>query len=162
MAGNNCWGTPMWVPTSRFSVSSVGAPLCGCPCTPLCGCPVDDTFQKGTHAGVPLPASDAAPQPASQPEPRRVSPNQKFNATIGDVMDWFKTMTTNEYIRGVKNLGWEPFNGRLWQRNYYEHIIRNDFAYDGIAAYIIQNPDRWLDDIYFPTENSRGEPGAWA
>lgn len=94
---------------------------------------------------MPLPASDAA----SQPEPRHVSPNQKFNATIGDVMDWFKTMTTNEYIRGVKYLQWEPFNGRLWQRNYYEHIIRNEFAYDRIAEYIMQNPDKWMDDEYF-------------
>ena len=41
------------------------------------------------------------------------------------VVQWFKTITTNEYIRGVKTLGWQPFNGKLWQRNYYEHIIRN-------------------------------------
>jgi putative transposase len=43
--------------------------------------------------------------------------NIKYGATIGDAMDWFKTMTTNEYIRGVKTWGWEPFNGKLWQRN---------------------------------------------
>jgi hypothetical protein len=31
--------------------------------------------------------------------------NKKYNATIGDAFDWFKTMTTNEYIRRVKTLG---------------------------------------------------------
>jgi hypothetical protein len=45
--------------------------------------------------------------------------NKKYNATIGYVMNWFKTMITNEYIRGVKTLNRKPFNGKLWQRNYW-------------------------------------------
>ena len=40
------------------------------------------------------------------------------------MVDAFKSITTVEYIRGIKNLGWQPFFGKLWQRNYYEHIIR--------------------------------------
>ncbi len=44
------------------------------------------------------------------------------------MMDWFKTMTTNEYIRGVKQLGWERFDRKLWQRNYDDHIIRNEIS----------------------------------
>ena len=62
------------------------------------------------------------------------------------VVQWFKTMTTNEYIRGVKTLGWQPFNGKLWQRNYYEHIIRNDESYQRISEYIINNPKNWEKD----------------
>ncbi len=72
--------------------------------------------------------------------------NKKYGATIGDAMDWFKTMTTNEYIRGVKTLKWERFNGKLWQRNYYERIIRNNQSYQRIAKYIINNPSKWPDD----------------
>ncbi|MCU0430935.1 MAG: hypothetical protein MUF42_13305 [Cytophagaceae bacterium] len=34
------------------------------------------------------------------------------------MVQWFKTMTTNEYIHGVKQHHWPPFNGKLWQRNY--------------------------------------------
>lgn len=64
------------------------------------------------------------------------------------VVQWFKTMTTNEYIRGVKNLGWPPFNGKLWQRNYWEHIIRNEQSYQRISAYIIKNPEKWADDKF--------------
>ncbi|HUW18814.1 MAG TPA: hypothetical protein VMW16_05890, partial [Sedimentisphaerales bacterium] len=46
--------------------------------------------------------------------------------TVGDIVNWFKTMTTNQYIRGVKRNRWSPFAGKLWQRNYYERIIRNE------------------------------------
>jgi len=56
-------------------------------------------------------------------------------------MDWFKTMTTNEYIRGVKTQGWKPFNGKLWQCNYYEHIIRDEDSHQRIVYYIRNNPD---------------------
>ncbi len=56
-------------------------------------------------------------------------------------------MTTNEYIRGVKTLGWLPFPGKLWQRNYYEHIIRNEPSLHRIRQYIANNPLQWaLDD----------------
>ncbi|MDR3218324.1 MAG: hypothetical protein LBU22_04980 [Dysgonamonadaceae bacterium] len=65
------------------------------------------------------------------------------------VVQWFKTMSTNEYIRGVKTLGWSPFNKKLWQRNYYDHIIRNDQSYQNISDYISNNPMKWMDDKFF-------------
>lgn len=65
------------------------------------------------------------------------------------VFQWFKTMSTNEYIRGVKNNNWIPFDGKLWQRNYWEHIIRNDQSYQKISDYIINNPSKWNDDTLF-------------
>lgn len=64
-------------------------------------------------------------------------------------VQWFKTMSTNEYIRGVKNLGWEPFNGKLWQRNYWEHIIRDEQSYQRISEYIINNPKNWNNDKFY-------------
>jgi REP element-mobilizing transposase RayT len=67
------------------------------------------------------------------------------------VIQWFKTMTTNEYIRGVKTLDWMPFNKKLWQRNYYEHIIRNEQSHQNIFNYIIHNPEKWEDDNFFRT-----------
>jgi REP element-mobilizing transposase RayT len=63
-------------------------------------------------------------------------------------MQWFKTMTTNEYMRGVKQKCFQPFSGKLWQRNYYEHIIRNDQVYQAVCQYIEQNPHRWHLDRY--------------
>ncbi len=55
-------------------------------------------------------------------------------------------MTTNEYIRGVKQFGWQRFEGKLWQRNYYEHIIRNEQSYLKISEYIMNNPKNWEGD----------------
>jgi REP element-mobilizing transposase RayT len=52
-------------------------------------------------------------------------------------------MTTNEYIRGVKQRGWKPFPGKLWQRNYWEHIIRDDDELNRIREYIGNNPIQW-------------------
>jgi hypothetical protein len=74
----------------------------------------------------------------------RVAPTK----TIGDMMDAFKSITTVEYIRGVKNLGWQRFNGKLWQRNYHDHIIRNAQSYVNISEYIINNPAKWGDDKF--------------
>ncbi len=49
--------------------------------------------------------------------------------TIGDRMHAFKSITTVEFIQGVKTWGWQTFDGKWWQRNYYEHIIRNEQSY---------------------------------
>jgi putative transposase len=65
------------------------------------------------------------------------------------VIQWFKTMSTNEYIRGVKNNNWVPFDGKLWQRNYWEHVIRNDNSYQKISEYIINNPSKWNEDTFY-------------
>ena len=65
------------------------------------------------------------------------------------MIQWFKTMSTNEYIRNVKNNHWKPFNKKLWQRNYYEHIIRNEKSYLHISEYIKTNPLKWQNDKYY-------------
>jgi hypothetical protein len=70
------------------------------------------------------------------------------NKTIGDMMDAYKSITTVEYIRGVKTMGWKRFDGKIWQRNYYENIIRNEQSYNNISNYIINNPSRWEEDKF--------------
>ncbi len=55
-------------------------------------------------------------------------------------------MTTNEYIRGVKKNGWAVFPGKLWQRNYWEHIVRDHDELQKIRNYIIHNPQNWFND----------------
>lgn len=65
---------------------------------------------------------------------------------LGDIIEWYKTMTTNAYINGVKNNQWGSFNERFWQRNYYEHIIRNEDELNRIRQYIIDNPMKWDED----------------
>lgn len=63
--------------------------------------------------------------------------------SLGRVVQGFKSKTTHEYIGGVKQMGWTPFSGKLWQRNYYDHIVRNDEELNRIREYISDNPRRW-------------------
>ena len=71
-------------------------------------------------------------------------------APLQKVVQWFKTMTTNEYIRGVKDRAWAPFPGRLWQRNYYEHVIRDEGDLAAVREYIAYNPAKWGEDAENP------------
>jgi len=66
--------------------------------------------------------------------------------TLGEIVNWFKTITTNQYIHGVKQNAWPSFPGRLWQRNYYEHIIRNETELKRFRRYIADNPANWQTD----------------
>lgn len=96
-------------------------------------------INEGAHVGAPLRDvvndSDLVENVSGSP--------------LSNVVGWFKTMSTNEYIRGVKQLGWPPFDRKLWQRNYYEHIIRNDQSLCEISNYIINNPACWPNDKFF-------------
>ena len=51
------------------------------------------------------------------------APDLAGQVSLTDVMRWFKTQTTNRYIRGVKQLGWERFDGHLWQPGFHERIV---------------------------------------
>lgn len=42
-----------------------------------------------------------------------------------------------------------PTMGKIWQRNYYEHIIRNEASYNKIADYIVNNPTNWQVDKFY-------------
>ncbi|MGQ9915173.1 MAG: transposase [Thermogutta sp.] len=68
------------------------------------------------------------------------------DSTVGDIVGAFKSRTTVGYIRGIERFDWVPFRGRLWQRNYFEYIIRNDNDLDRIREYIVSNPLRWTLD----------------
>ncbi len=77
---------------------------------------------------------------------------------LGMIVAWFKTMTTNACIRGVKERGWSPFRSRLWQRNYYEHIIRGEKSLDAIREYIAGNPANWAADRENPAALIAAKP----
>jgi putative transposase len=66
--------------------------------------------------------------------------------TLGDLVGAFKSIAAVEYIRGVKTKAWPQFRHRLWQRNYYEHVIRNEADLNRVRRYIDENPVRWVFD----------------
>ncbi|MEW6686632.1 MAG: transposase [Candidatus Edwardsbacteria bacterium] len=84
------------------------------------------------------------------------APTEKLS--LSNVVQRFKSLTTKKYIDGIKQNNWQTFNKRLWQRNYYEHIIRNEDELNRIRKYIQinllkwqfdrENPDRIKDRFY--------------
>ena len=76
------------------------------------------------------------------------------NASLADVIGVFKSISTVEYIRNVSKNNWQKFDKKLWQRNYHEHIIRNEESYYKICEYIEQNPVKWGIDKLNPLNTS--------
>jgi putative transposase len=87
----------------------------------------------------------------------RVRPGTNLRKAV----QWFKTMTTNGYIQGVRQSGWPAFSGRLWQRNYFERVIRDETELGRIRAYIAANPANWKEDAENP-EHAEGNGGEHA
>jgi len=104
------------------------------------------------HGIIILVGADPCVCPDEIGQPQMIAPR----LSLPDVVHRFKTMTTKRYIDGVKKFGWTPFRRRLWQRNYYEHIIRNDHALQRIREYIWTNPLRWHLDRENPNRSRFG------
>ena len=79
-------------------------------------------------------------------QPQGVAPTK---LSLSDCVHRFKTITTKRYIDAVKNNSWKPFKGRLWQRNFYDHILRDENELNRIREYIRYNPMRWEEDEYY-------------
>jgi putative transposase len=96
------------------------------------------------HGIVILPDGVTAPRAGASVEPgKTITINVP---TLGDVMKAFKSSTTVEYIQGVKAMSWPAFHQKLWQRNYYDHVIRDGTDLDRVRRYIDENPVRWAFD----------------
>ena len=124
--------------------SDVGAALRGRPHGPI------DVGQSGAsdtgegQARRPAPDEGQARRPApDEGQARRPAPTVTGTPSLPDFVYRLKSLTTKRYIDGVKHHGWPPFPGKLWQRNYYEHIVRNDADLARIRAYICDNPANW-------------------
>jgi putative transposase len=75
-------------------------------------------------------------------QPQGVAPTLSLPA----VVHRFKTLTTRRYVDGVRRYGWPAFRRRLWQRNYHEHIVRNESSLNRMRDYIANNPQQWESD----------------
>ncbi|NIK73953.1 REP element-mobilizing transposase RayT [Thermonema lapsum] len=76
------------------------------------------------------------------PKPLVTSTNQQPQSpsrTIGSIIRGFKIGVTKWFRQNT-----DIYN--VWQRNYYEHIIRNEKEFNNIRRYIINNPVNWAND----------------
>ena len=62
---------------------------------------------------------------------------------VSAVIDAFKSITTVEYGRHVRERHWPPFHKRLWQRGFFDEIIRDERHLQNVRRYIRDNPAKW-------------------
>lgn len=103
---------------------------------------LSDIVNKAAENFLPLQNIPSASVGVENFQPLRTKRNEfqkMIPRSIGSVVKGFKIGVT---IRG-KNLLPDV---KIWQRNYHEHIIRNEESYLNISNYIVNNPASWKDD----------------
>ena len=74
--------------------------------------------------------------------PKRNAFQKIIPRSVGSIVRGFKTGVTNWFHQNTDI-------DIVWERNYYEHIIRDAKAYNNITRYIINNPNNWNEDKFY-------------
>ena len=67
----------------------------------------------------------------------------EVSLSLLDLIARFKSLTTTQYIRGVKENNWKRFDKKLWGSKFHDHVIRTESALKSIREYIQNNPRKW-------------------
>ncbi len=96
--------------------------------------------------GIIVMLGDTFPVGARSPRPQQTTnraterrPYKK--TTLGNVVGYFKYQSTKR-ISEIRNTS----GTKIWQRNYFDHIIRDEQSFNRICEYILTNPERWTFD----------------
>jgi REP element-mobilizing transposase RayT len=84
------------------------------------------------------------PVGAIHESPLPTTPQQRRNMLLSKIIGRFKMMSAKE-INILRN----TMGTHIWQRNYYEHIIRSNKELQTIRTYIINNPAQWALDTEY-------------
>jgi REP element-mobilizing transposase RayT len=71
-------------------------------------------------------------------------PNGTTPGSVGEIIQIYKSVTSRKISAQKENL-----KGSVWQRNYYEHVIRNERDLQAISDYILTNPQNWKEDTEY-------------
>ena len=82
--------------------------------------------------------------PLAESQPSPVTPGKLSSDSLGTIVGQFKGVVTKR----ARTLSIGP-PSRIWQRNFYEHIIRDEDSLNKIRAYIIENPSQWSEDSLY-------------
>jgi putative transposase len=66
--------------------------------------------------------------------------------TISDIICSFKSRSSVECVRYIQRNNLD-MSGKIWQRSFYDHVIRNERSLSAIREYILDNPVNWQQDI---------------
>jgi len=89
----------------------------------------------------PVVATPASPLPSTKLSRATGATSGSLGAVIGS----YKSAVTRTINRLRPGAG-----AKLWQHNYYEHVVRNDFGLDRVREYVQMNPERWARDAENP------------
>lgn len=103
-----------------------------------------DVRAQWNCAPTPHAPATRAPTETTSPIGKRFTVD-KQRPMLGQVVRAFKAATT----RLIRQSGSDGF---AWQRNYYEHIIRDERALEGVRKYILDNPANWAGDEENPNK----------
>jgi REP element-mobilizing transposase RayT len=78
------------------------------------------------------------------------TPSQQDRPVLGEIVAYFKYQTTKR-VNQLRNTPGQ----KVWQRNYYEHIIRSEASLDRLRHYIRHNPQQWAVDQLHPQVPSK-------
>lgn len=70
--------------------------------------------------------------------------------TLGDIIGAYKSLVFQYCLEHIKSNSPKRVLGKIWQRNYYEHIIRSEDSLEKIRNYIVTNPKNWDEDELNP------------
>jgi len=131
------------VPTST---NPVGAPLAGAQIPPGAQMP-PDTPRTNHPVGAPLAGAQISPDAQFPPGASETRATARVAPTVGGVIGAYKSLVFNRCLLVAKQNG--KYLGNLWQRNYWERVIRDETELHIIREYIHNNPGRWeLDKLY--------------
>jgi REP element-mobilizing transposase RayT len=85
------------------------------------------------------------PARISSPSARTAPADATKRKPLGRLIGAFKTVST-KHIHEMRNTP----GAVVWQRNYYEHVMRAEADLDRIRRYIVGNPARWAEDENHP------------
>ena len=100
--------------------------------------PISRNPQLDTNA---TPYEISVPDVSEQGRDDRAPTEKSRKPTLGNMVAYFKYQSTKQ-INAIRQNGVE----KIWQRNYYEHIIRDEKSYHAICKYIRNNPANWKTD----------------
>lgn len=71
-------------------------------------------------------------------------PTGTTSGSVGAMIQNYKSITSRKISAQI-----EKMRGSVWQRNYYEHVIRNECELNAISIYILTNPQNWEKDTEY-------------
>jgi REP element-mobilizing transposase RayT len=75
------------------------------------------------------------------------NPGLTTTESIPEIVHGFKIRVQKSWPRGVRHGDWDSYDTHLWQRSYYDTLIRNARHLETTRAYILDNPRRWIDRL---------------